>query len=296
MIGVSVIIPTFNRGYIVTEAIESVLSQSYKDFEIIVVDDGSTDNTREVLDPYRDRIRYFYQENKGVAGARNKGIEASRGEFIAFLDSDDIWLPEKLGRQVDYLNTHTDIGMVYSRYWREYEDTGKRKLRPKKKYLKDGYIYTQVLFRYLIWIGTVMLRRSCFEIVGRFDVSLASAEDKDMLLRVARHYRVGLIEAPLAIHRIRGNSLTRYNKQKNLQAREKVLHLGFRRLKPWEKLLYFILFRYKYSRHLAKIGKHYLKERAYQTSQTLYCKAIIKYPFRLKYWKGLIKSIIWGRL
>jgi len=293
---ISVIIPVYNGEYMIKRAIESVLSQTYRDFEIIVVDDGSTDNTSEVLKPYRDRIGYFYQENRGVAGARNKGIEKSKGEYIAFLDQDDIWLPEKLELQAKYLDGNTDVSMVYSRYWREYEDTGGKKLRPKKKYLEDGYIYTKVLFRYLIWIGTVMLRRSCFDVLGKFDTSLVPAEDKDMLLRVAKNYKVGFIEDPLAIHRIRKNSLARHNKLKNLIARERVLNLGFQGLKPWEKFLYFILYRFKHSRHLAKIGKHYLKEREYQTSKHLYSQAIIKYPFRLKYWVGLLKSMVKGAL
>ncbi|MBM2835200.1 MAG: glycosyl transferase [Candidatus Brocadiaceae bacterium] len=93
---VSVVIPTYNRAPYVIMAIESVLAQSYQDYEIIVVDDGSTDGTRDVLEPYRDRIRYMYQDNKGVSAARNTGIQESRGEWIAFLDSDDEWLPNKL--------------------------------------------------------------------------------------------------------------------------------------------------------------------------------------------------------
>lgn len=101
---VSVIIPTYNRADLVCEAIQSVLDQTYQNFEIIVVDDGSTDNTRKALQPYMDRIQYIYQENSGHGAARNTAIRASRGQWIAFLDSDDVWLPDKLSRQMEILN------------------------------------------------------------------------------------------------------------------------------------------------------------------------------------------------
>jgi len=289
---ISVIIPTFNREHTIAQAIESVLAQTYKDLEIIVIDDGSTDDTKTVLEPYKDRIKYFYQENKGVASARNKGLEEARGEFIAFLDSDDYWLPEKLRSQTEFLKAHPDTAMVYDRYWREYEETGNKKLRPKKEYLTNGYIYTRFYFKYIIWIGTVMVRRICFETVGDFDTSLVVASDRDMLLRITREYRVGFMEEPLAVHKIHKTSLGRHNKQKTLESKERALSLGFQRLKTWEKFLYFIPFRFKYSRHLAKIGKHYLIKKEYKTGKTLYGRAIIKYPFRLKYWIGFFKCII----
>ncbi len=288
---VSVIIPVYNGENMVKEAVDSVLSQTFKDFEVIVVDDGSKDNTRKVLEPYMDRIKYFYQDNRGVAGARNRGIEESEGVYIAFLDQDDIWLPEKLELQAEYLDRNADAGMVYCRYWREYQNSGRKKLRPKEKYLENGYIYCKVLFRYLIWIGTVMVRRDCFEKLGFFDASLVPAEDKEMLLRAAKNYRIGFVEKPLAVHRIRQQSLARHDKHKNLAAREKVLKLGYQGLTPWEKLRYFLLFRYKYSRHLGKIGKSYLKAGDFGTSGKLYLRAVVKYPFRLKYWKGLLKSL-----
>jgi len=109
---VSVVIPTYNRAPYVTMAIESALAQSYQDYEIIVVDDGSTDGTRDVLEPYRDRIRYMYQDNKGVSAARNTGIQESRGEWIAFLDSDDEWLPNKLEIQIGYVKSYPEICLV----------------------------------------------------------------------------------------------------------------------------------------------------------------------------------------
>ena len=106
---ISVIIPTFNRVEFISEAIDSVLSQTYSNFEIIVVDDGSTDNTKQLLTKYGSRITYDFQENKGVSSARNKGLDIAKGEWIAFLDSDDIWLPEKLSLQMQDLEQHVPL-------------------------------------------------------------------------------------------------------------------------------------------------------------------------------------------
>src|SRR3989304_595361 len=110
---VSVIIPTYNTAHYIAPAVESVLGQTYQDTEIIVVDDGSTDNTRTVLTPYMDRIQYIVQDNKGRSEARNRGIHQSQGEFIAFLDADDLWLPDKLSQQVAALDEHEQAVLAY---------------------------------------------------------------------------------------------------------------------------------------------------------------------------------------
>jgi len=109
---VSVIIPTYNRAQMLVECLESVISQTFTDYEVIVIDDGSTDDTGELVKPYLDRIEYIKHENKGNAAARNSGLDIARGELIAFLDSDDLWLPGKLEREVDYLDGHPDVDMV----------------------------------------------------------------------------------------------------------------------------------------------------------------------------------------
>jgi len=290
---VSVIIPTFNRGYIVAEAIESVLSQTYRDFEIIVVDDGSTDNTREVLEPYRDRIRYFYQENKGVAGARNKGIEESRGAFIAFLDSDDIWLPEKLERQRQLFDHCPELGLVYTRFWRVYYGGQKKKLEPKDKYLKKGYIYPQVLFTYLIWAGSVMARKDCFNRVGRFNTSLPLVQDRDMWLRIAREFKISFVNEPLVINRIQKDTVwaSTSDTQRPMPEKEEMIRVAYRRFTRREKIRYFLTYRFKLSTEYAKGAKSNLKAAKYSVSKRLYYKAILYYPFRFKYWRGLIKSL-----
>ena len=115
---VSVIIPVYNCDRYITQTVESVLSQTYTNYEIIVVDDGSTDNTRQVLEPYFARIQYIYQPNKGVAAARNQGIELAKGELIAFLDHDDVFLPDKLAEQVSHFQNNSQVGMLHSGWYR----------------------------------------------------------------------------------------------------------------------------------------------------------------------------------
>ena len=113
---ISVIIHTYNNEKFIGETIESVLSQTYKDYEIIVIDDGSTDNTRAALLPYMDKIRYHYKENGGIASAKNAGIKLSKAKFIAFFDHDDLWVPDKLKMQMEYFNKNPQAGLVYSKY------------------------------------------------------------------------------------------------------------------------------------------------------------------------------------
>ncbi len=293
MPSISVIIPTYNRGYIITEAVESVLAQTYKDLEIIVVDDGSADNTREVLKPYRDRIRYFYQANKGVAAARNKGIEEAEGKFIAFLDSDDLWLPEKLELQKELFDNRPELGLVYTRFWRIYAESGKKKLKPKDGYLKEGYICPQVLFKYLVWAGSVMARKACFCKAGGFDPSLPLVQDRDMWIRIAREFRISFINQPLVINRIQKDSVWSGSSriQRPLPQKIKMIKNAYKRFTSLEKILYFIPYRMKLSTEYSKGAKSNLRESRYEKSRELYKRAIVYYPFRLKYWRGLAKNL-----
>ena len=111
---ISVIVPTYNYAHFIGDCLDSIFAQTYKDFEVIVIDDGSTDDTARVLEKYKGEIRYIYQENKGLPAARNTGIKAAQGEYLAFLDSDDLWLPEKLGEQVLFLRNEADMGIIFS--------------------------------------------------------------------------------------------------------------------------------------------------------------------------------------
>ncbi|MBT3312279.1 MAG: glycosyltransferase [Desulfobacterales bacterium] len=192
---ISVIIPTYNRSGFLREAIDSVLAQDYDSFELIVVDDGSTDSTKEILDSYMDDIIVLHQENKGVSAARNRGIKDSSGELIAFLDSDDLWLPGKLSIQADFFESNPDIMICQT------EEIWIRKgirVNPKKKHKKhSGMIFMESLALCLISPSAVMVRKDLFNKVGMFDETLPACEDYDLWLRVSCRYPAGLIETPL---------------------------------------------------------------------------------------------------
>jgi len=208
MARVSVIIPTYNSAQFVTQAVESVLAQTYGDVETIVVDDGSTDNTRSALARYGGNIRYIYQENGGPAAARNTGVAASRGAFLLFLDSDDLILARKLELQTSFLEENPSYGLVYSA-WQQISEDGRHLLgevRPRKQ----GLLLKEILCRELFFfLGTALLRRTCLETVGPFDESLRWGEDADLWLRLARAgVAFGYIDLPLFQYRFHSASIT----------------------------------------------------------------------------------------
>jgi glycosyltransferase involved in cell wall biosynthesis len=196
---VSVIIPTYNRGWIVRDAIDSVLGQTYADFELIVVDDGSTDRTPPILDAYGDRLRVIRQANQGVSAARNRGIGESSGPLIALLDSDDIWLPGKLGVQVDFFRKNPAALICQTE---EIWIRNGLRVNPGKRHRKpSGTIFERSLELCLVSPSAVMVRRELFEKVGQFDESLPACEDYDLWLRVGCRFPVHLIDEPLTIKR-----------------------------------------------------------------------------------------------
>ena len=199
---VSVIIPTYNRAHLVGRAIRSVLNQTYQDFEIIVVDDGSTDNTEEVVKSFNDpRIRYIrHEKNRGGSAARNTGIRAARSEYIAFLDSDDEWLPEKLEKQV-LIFSDDQIGLVYT--GRRVIDSRSGRCLSEKIPEIEGDVYKQLLEG--DFIGTcssVMVKKGILEGIDGFDETLPSRQDWDCWLRVARNHQVACVKEVLVIQRI----------------------------------------------------------------------------------------------
>ena len=189
---VSVIIPTYNREKFVARAIQSVLDQTYQDYEIIVIDDGSKDNTKDALKPFDHKIRYFFQENSGISRARNRGIQESVGEYIAFLDSDDRWIPEKLAIQVEILDQNKNVGIVYSKMIILDEQGNPCGFKPEEKTGKNFLELMEI--RGDIATSTVITRKECFEKVGKFDLDLPPMEDFDMWLRIAKFYEVYEVE------------------------------------------------------------------------------------------------------
>jgi glycosyltransferase involved in cell wall biosynthesis len=211
---VSIIIPTYNRAHLIKQSVQSVLEQSFQDFEIVIVDDGSADNTGQVISDMGrpEKIIYIYQENQGRSKARNKALQISTGRYIAFLDSDDVFLPNKLQVQVDYLDSYPDIGMVYASA--ACDDEFGNPLGFTYQASAQGHIYQQIAF-YIpltVILPTVMIRREIIERVGHFDENLNRFEDTDYWRRISRICLVGAI--PQVLCRIKthsGNSLVAQN-------------------------------------------------------------------------------------
>ncbi len=196
---VSVIIPTYNRGWVIQEAIDSVLDQDFSDYELIVVDDGSDDNTPAILSAYGKKLTVLDQSNRGVSAARNRGIAAAAGQLIAFLDSDDQWLPQKLSTQVKFFQDNPD---AFINQTQEHWNRNGVRVNPKKRHHKfSGMIFKQSLALCLVSPSAVMIKKNLFDVVGVFDESLPACEDYDLWLRISCRYPVHLIDTPLIIKR-----------------------------------------------------------------------------------------------
>lgn len=188
---VSVIIPTYNRAQYILEAVESVLSQDYPNFEVIVVDDGSTDHTAEIIGTVNDsRLRYIKQPNQGRSSARNRALTTANGDFITFLDSDDLYMPGKIALQVEYLLKHPETGMIYTSA-HCIDDDGDM-LQHKYEATVSGMIYEQIAFfqPVTITLPTVMTRREVLDRIGGFDEKMHRFEDTDMWRRISKLYRI----------------------------------------------------------------------------------------------------------
>jgi glycosyltransferase involved in cell wall biosynthesis len=228
---VSVIIPTYNQARYLLAAVQSVLDQTFGDLELIVVNDGSTDNTQQALTSFSDsRTRYIYQENRGLSAARNTGIMASAGEYIALLDSDDIWLPRKLELQVGLLDSHPETALVYSDAYL-FDDqtsaiTGKFL---DGKGIFSGNVFRKLLSTQFIKPSTVAIRRSVFETVGYFDEAIREVQDRDMWLRIARKFNVEGIDMPLVKIRNHATNVSK-NSEKVWEGRALVMNKAGRTL------------------------------------------------------------------
>ena len=193
-IAVSIIIPTCNRCSLLKRALESVYQQTFIDYEVIVIDDGSSDDTNEMLQQYFPTVRYFRQSNQGVSSARNRGLSKAQGEWVAFLDSDDEWLPSKLALQMVLLTDNPDFKICHTQeIWIR---NGVRVNQMKKHQKIGGWVFKHCLPLCAMSPSSIVIHHSVFNIVGNFDTDLPACEDYDLWLRITAKYPVLFIEDP----------------------------------------------------------------------------------------------------
>jgi glycosyltransferase involved in cell wall biosynthesis len=204
---VSIIIPNYNHARYISDAIQSVLRQDYGHYEVIVVDDGSTDNSREVVAQFGDRVRYIWQENQGLSAARNTGIRAARGDLIGLLDADDLYETDFLSKLVPILKENPDAEAVYCGY--QFVDIENNALPQKEaRSIPQDQLYQALVDGNFLVPESILVRRRCYESVGLFDITLRACEDLDMWLRIAGRYKVLGTTQLLTRHRILPNSMS----------------------------------------------------------------------------------------
>jgi glycosyltransferase involved in cell wall biosynthesis len=238
---ISVIIPTYNNAKMVFEAIESVLKQTYKDYELIVVDDGSTDETSEIVKQYGASVKYIYQQNSHISSARNNGFNHSKGNYIAQLDADDLWLPEKLELQAELIDKHPEAGLFYcDAYICNKGDEENRSLVYSQNYVppKEGNVF-KYFFQTnpLCTSSAIISRKAWFDLKG-LDTDLRGGQDTEFFIRISAFYQVYYVNKPLMIYRRHeNNSSSKITKNNIIKAFKKNIlqrHIAIKNIKKYD--------------------------------------------------------------
>jgi len=278
---VSIVIPTYNRADFLPKAMQSVLNQTYRDWEMIIVDDGSTDNTEEVVKGYKESgIRYIaHKSNLGISAARNTGIKNSKGKYIALLDSDDEWFPEKLSCQMKiFQEKDLKYGVVCTSGYMIKDD----KVISVKAIPNDlDDFYKIFLFKNVIWSSSVLIRKECFEKLGLFDEHLKSCEDWEMWIRISKYYKFIFLKTPFITYLIHPGQISE-NLSAKIEARKRIL------LKYQEELK---SRKFLYSHHYYKIGNICCLTGKIREGRKYLLKGIMIYPFCLKYFLCIFLSM-----
>ncbi|MEC4813844.1 MAG: glycosyltransferase family 2 protein [Scytonema sp. PMC 1069.18] len=271
---VSVIIPAYNAMMYLPATLESVLQQTFTDFEVLIVNDGSSDNIVEWVGAIKDqRVKLLTQPNQGVSVARNTGISNSEGEYIAFLDADDLWESTKLDKQVRSLEAHPSVGLVYT--WTAFIDECGKLTGVSIVSHAEGNVWEQIVVRDMVSTGSSpMIRRVCFDTVGVFDSNIKIGEDRDMWSRIAAHYPFAVIKEPLTLYRRHDNNTTK-SSRKIVQELHKVIEKAFASA-PLE-LLYLRNQSYGWMNYFAAWGA-LLGENNYTEAMHFRRQAVLHYP------------------
>lgn len=288
---VSIIIPTLNDGEYISDALRSVFAQTYRDFETVVVDGGSDDGTWEILEENRSRLEFFRQKGKGVSQAKNEAIGKARGEYIAFLDGDDLWYPDKLRIQIEFLDDHPEFGFSSSDV--DFFNEGGIIIKgaiSREKEPHSGYVFDDMFKNNFISSATIILRRGCFEKAGFFDEEIFYAEDTDMWLRVAKDFQLGYIPTSLAKYRVHPGARTQefikhYGSLAGIYRKLNALYPDyFEERKALLKTAYFNLYR--------RWGYRHFESGEYRRARRQYFKALRNRPVSLLAWKYLLATFL----
>lgn len=303
---VSVIIPAFNSERYIADTIASALAQNYRPKEIVVVDDGSTDDTAAELAQFGDRIKVVRQENSGAGAARNRAVKESSGEWIAFLDSDDLWLPHKLERQMQCIEAHPEADFAYHNWHVTHNESADapsllaeieaagvpERDRAESATCELGWLYNELLLDCVVHTTAVMMRRSLFDAVGGFDETIRQGQDYDLWLRASRKSIVAKHPATLSVYRIRSGSITTGPRSQNNRVRivERALaQWGLRgpdgRVTEQRVLDRMLALRWR------EFGYGHLKRGDGGVAVDAYRRAIGYQPLNLNGWLNLMRSI-----
>lgn len=291
---VTVIIPSYNCEAYIAETINSILNQTFKDIELIIVDDGSTDKTREIVTAYGSSVRLITQTNTRVCAARNRGIREAKGEFICLMDHDDYWYPEKLDRQLEEFKKHPDAGVVYSSFIRWHNGPNENFPAPTsfdlKSYPDDidpdfsGWIYHQLLLDCWMLTSTAMFRAEVFKRCGMFDEALPYSEDWELWIRISREYPMIQLCRPTTLYR--QHPQQGYRIVRSIDYRTELL---IKSVKKWGlcsrdgRCISKRTFRSQIAIYHASFGLHHVLGGNLRTATGSLLKAWMTYPSRLKY-------------
>lgn len=270
-----------NGETFIEDAIDSVYAQTYHDIEIIVIDDGSTDKTASIVEEKYPYVKFVKRNNEGVSVARNYGIRIAKGELIAFLDADDKWLPTKLEKQVDLLQSDANLGMVFCEHY--FFDDAQVYIEPlsKRQRLLQGNIVKNIFLRSYLATPTVIVKKSVFDDIGLFDTDLEIAEDDNMWMRIAMKYKIDLIDEALVLCRITTGSLSRVDNNifngvmKSLNVMKEKYPYLFRLIGSHAINL-------KKSHVYFSQGYLYFNKGDFNAARSFFLKSILLYPFKIR--------------
>jgi glycosyltransferase involved in cell wall biosynthesis len=286
---VSVVLPTYNRARLLPRAIESVLAQTYRDFELIVVDDGSADKTPAVMESFDDpRIRYYrYEPNQGANHARNVGIRKAIGRFVAFQDSDDDWFPEKLEKNMAaFESAGPEIGVVYSGYWK-YVDASDTRIYIPLPWVKrrEGWIHEELLRNNFVTTQAAVVRRECFDRSGYWLEGLPGKQEWELFLRISADYQFRYIDEPLLNSRFTESGISN-NSTGILRSMERILELHHDDFAAHPEIL---------AEHYVRLGLQYARAGEFEKGRDYLRRGAALRPGNWKYRAASFASLLGER-